>query len=266
MYKSLRLWGILILVGLTACATSPLGRRQIKLFSDQDVAQQGMLAFRQIAQKTPVSTDARINAFVGCVARAISAQSGYQANWNIKVFQSKEVNAFALPGGEIGVYTGMLNVIQNQDQLAAVLGHEVSHVVAGHANERMSDAYLTDAAMQLAGSSGRLGQAGMAALGLGAQVGILLPFSRTQESEADLLGLDLMARAGFDPRQAVDLWRNMMHAGGGRPPELLSDHPADERRIQQIQSRLPQDLPLYEQAQNNGRRPQCGVVPKPASS
>jgi len=264
MNKSLRLLGILGLIGLTACATSPLGRRQIKLFSDQDVAQQGRLAFRQIAQKTPVSADPRANAFVQCVARAITAQAGYQANWDIKVFQSKEVNAFALPGGEIGVYTGMLNVVQNQDQLAAVLGHEVSHVVAGHANERMSDAYLTDTAMQLAGSSGRLGQMGMAALGLGAQVGILLPFSRTQESEADLLGLDLMARAGFDPRQAVDLWRNMMRAGGGRPVELLSDHPADERRIQQIQSRLPLDLPIYEQAQQIGRRPQCGPVPKPA--
>lgn len=246
---------------IAACATSPLGRSQLKLYSDQDMAKMGALAFQQTAQKTPVTTDAKLTRFVGCVADAITRQANYQAQWNVKVFKSDEINAFALPGGEIGVYSGLFKVVRNQDQLAAVLGHEVSHVIAGHANERVSDQALTQAALQMAGASGAVGSGTMALLGIGAQVGILLPFSRTQESEADLLGLDLMSQAGFDPRQAVVLWQNMQQAAGNKPPELLSDHPADSRRIAQIQARLPQDLPVYQQAVEAGRTPKCGAVP-----
>lgn len=246
---------------LAACATSPLGRSQIKLYSDQDMAQMGALAFKQTIQKTPVATDAHLTRFVDCVAGAITRHANYQANWNVKVFKSDEINAFALPGGEIGVYSGLFKVVHNQDQLAAVLGHEVSHVIAGHANERVSDQTLTQSALQVAGAAGGLGTGTMALLGMGAQVGILLPFSRTQETEADLLGLDLMSRAGFDPRQAVLLWQNMQNAGGKKPPELLSDHPSDSRRIQQIQARVPQDLPIYKQAVASGQRPHCGAVP-----
>lgn len=246
---------------LVACATSPLGRSQLKLYSDQDMAKMGALAFEQTATKTPQSHDARLTAFVGCVAGAITRQTQYAAQWNVKLFQSDDINAFALPGGEIGVYSGLFKVVRNQDQLAAVLGHEVSHVIAGHANERVSDQALTQAALQMAGAAGGLGNGTMALLGMGAQVGVLLPFSRTQESEADLLGLDLMSRAGFDPRQAVLLWQNMQKAGGNKPAELLSDHPSDANRIQQIQARVPQDLPIYQQARSAGRAPNCGAVP-----
>ncbi len=221
----------------------------------------GALAFQQTASKTPTTRDTHLKAFVDCVAGAVTRQTHYQANWNVKVFQSDEINAFALPGGEIGVYSGLFKVVKNQDQLAAVLGHEVSHVIAGHANERVSDQTLTQSALQVAGIAGGLSSGTMALLGMGAQVGILLPFSRTQESEADLLGLDLMSRAGFDPRQAVILWRNMQTAGGKKPPELLSDHPSDSRRIQQIQDRVPQDLPIYQQALARGAAPNCGAVP-----
>jgi predicted Zn-dependent protease len=252
---------------LTACATSPLGRSQLKLFSDDDMAQMGVAAFAQTTKKTPVESGGQANAFVSCVARTITqtvaANAGYQANWEVKVFRSDEVNAFALPGGKIGVYTGIFKVVRNQDQLAAVLAHEVSHVVAGHGNERVSEQYATQSVVGIVGaiagddSGGTLAQA---ALGLGAQYGVLLPFSRAQESEADLLGLDFMSKAGFDPRQAVSLWQNMAQLGG-KPPEILSDHPSDETRIQQIEARLPQDVPLYEQARAAGRKPQCGAVP-----
>jgi len=253
---------------LAACATSPLGRSQLKLFSDDDMAQMGVAAFAQTAKQTPVESGGQANAFVDCVARnvtqAVAQSAGYQADWEVKVFRSSEVNAFALPGGKIGVYTGIFKVVRNQDQLAAVLAHEVSHVVAGHGNERVSQQYATQSVVGIVGAiaGDETGGGGLAqaALGLGAQYGILLPFSRAQESEADLLGLDFMSRAGFDPRQAVSLWQNMSQLGG-KPPEILSDHPSDETRVQQIQARLPQDVPLFEQARAAGRKPQCGAVP-----
>lgn len=246
----------------TGCATSPLGRSQLKLFSDDDMAQMGATAFTQTAQKTPVSTDGRTTAYVVCVANAITRELPTRTAWDVKVFDSKEVNAFALPGGKIGVYTGLLKVTQNQDQLAAVIGHEVSHVLAGHSNERVSQQAATNAGLQVAsialGDGGIASEAAMGALGLGAQYGILLPFSRAHESEADLLGLDLMSKAGFDPRQAVSLWQNMAKQGGDKPPEFASTHPADATRIEQIEARLPRDLPTYEQARAAGKRPRCG--------
>lgn len=246
---------------LTACATSPLGRSQLKLYSNQEMAKMGALTFEQTAKKTPLSQDVRLTRFVNCVADAITAQSHDAARWNVKVFQSDEINAFALPGGEIGVYSGLFKVVHNQDQLAAVIGHEVAHVLAGHANERASDQALTQSVLQVAGAGGGLSSGTMALLGLGAQVGVLLPFSRTQETEADLLGLDLMSRAGFDPRQAVMLWQNMAQAGGAKPPALLSDHPADAQRIARIRARIPQDLPIFLQARAAGRKPHCGPAP-----
>lgn len=248
-------------LALAACATSPLGRSQLKLFSKQKVAKMGALAFAQTVKETPVAHDAALTRFVQCVAGAITAQTNYAANWNVKLFKSDQVNAFALPGGEIGVYVGLFKVVQNQAQLAAVLGHEVSHVIAGHANERMSDATLAQLGMQMVGASGAVGAGTMALLGMGAQVGILLPFSRAQESEADLMGLDLMARAGFDPRQAVVLWQNMEKAGGKTPPALLSDHPSNASRIAQLRARVPQDMPIYKRAIAGHGAPQCGAVP-----
>ena len=236
-----------------ACATSPLGRSQFILVSDEEMAQTGAQSFALIAQKTPVSQNGSTVRYVSCVANTVTREMTANQAWDVKVFESKEVNAFALPGGKIGVYTGLLKVAKTQDQLAAVLGHEVSHVVARHSAERYSQS--------VAGSVG----AGV----LGAATGIdpqlygaagqllLLRFSRTQESEADLLGLDYMARAGFDPRGAVSLWRNMAALGGDKPAEILSTHPSDETRIQALEARLPQDILVYEQARVAGRRPLC---------
>ena len=157
----------------------------------------------------------------------------------------------------MGVYTGMLNVAENQDQLASVLGHEVGHVLAQHGNERASQPQLTNVALAAAAGSGYVDTATMQALGLGAQIGILLPYSRTHESEADVIGLDLMAEAGFDPRQAVQLWKNMEKAGGGAPPEFLSTHPASDTRIDNMLSKMAGALKTYNDARAKGRKPAC---------
>ncbi len=244
---------------LVACATSPLGRSQLKLYPDSDLDQMGVTAFAQTAKETPVTSNGQTTAYVNCVANAITREVG--GVWEVKVFESKDVNAFALPGGKIGVYTGLLKVTQSQDQLAAVIGHEVAHVIAGHSNERVSQQQVAGLGMgvaQLILGGGEGGGAVMSALGAGAQYGVLLPFSRAHESEADLLGLDYMAKAGFDPRAAVQLWRNMAQAGGQKPPEFASSHPSDETRIRQIEARLPQDLPVFQQSQASGKKPKCG--------
>ncbi|WP_206370176.1 M48 family metallopeptidase [Solimonas marina] len=254
-------WTALIcaLTFLGACATSPTGRRQLHLVSDAEVSQMGVTAFQEMKQKTPVTKSQEDSAFVQCVARAITAQVPNTpltpANWEVQVFDSKEINAFALPGGKIGVYTGLLKVTQNQDQLAAVLGHEVSHVLAGHSASRVSN----QMAAQFGGALISAGT-GMSSdlIGTGANYLLLLPFSRGDESEADILGMDLMARAGFDPSQSIALWQNMSKQAGQAPPELLSTHPSNQTRIADLQRHLTQDMPVYEQARAAGRRPACG--------
>jgi predicted Zn-dependent protease len=182
------------------------------------------------------------------------------------VFQDDTANAFALPGRKIGVHTGLLKVARNQDQLATVLGHEVGHVIARHSAERVSDQYATQLGAQGIGvllgavsdPSSPLHAGTMAVLGIGAQ-GVVLKFSRTHESEADLIGLDRMAAAGFDPRESVPLWQNMEAASkGARPPEFLSTHPSPETRIKDLQQRIPDALPIADQAHKQGRNPRCG--------
>ena len=254
---------VLIIAGLVACATSPLGTPQLKLFPDSQMAEMGASAFQQMQAKTPISDDGSTNAYVTCVADAITSVLRGNQEWEVKVFDEDEtVNAFALPGGKIGVYTGLLEIARTPDQLAAVVGHEVAHVLADHGNARMSAAVatqagLTAAQIYAAGSGGTTEQI-LGLLGLGAQVGVLLPYGRSQETEADLLGLDLMARAGFDPRESVDLWRNMAAAGGEGPPEFLSTHPSHDTRIENLTARMPHAVRIYQQAQTQGTVPACG--------
>ena len=246
---------------LAACATSPLGRSQLKLVSDSELNQLGATAFQETSKKTPVTTDGRTTAYVNCVANAIIREVG--GSWEVKVFASDDVNAFALPGGKVGVYTGLLKVTETPDQLAAVIGHEIAHVIAGHSNERVSQQQVTSVGLTMAQvlvGGGVGGDTLMSALGAGAQYGVLLPFSRAHESEADLVGLDYMAKAGFDPRQAVALWKNMAKAGGQKPPEFASSHPSDATRIRQIEERLPMDVPVYVQSLAAGKRPDCKRV------
>ncbi|PSJ45821.1 peptidase [Zobellella endophytica] len=224
----------------------------------------GESSFTQIKEQEKISTSRADTAYVQCIANQLVAEvpaSYGQSRWEVVVFDSPQVNAFALPGGKVGVYSGLLKVAKNQDQVAAVVGHEIAHVLARHSNERVSRTQLTN--MGLSAADLALGQSGlrqpaMAALGLGVQVGYLLPYGREQEAEADRLGLEMMARAGFNPEQSIDLWRNMSAAASGRqPPELLSTHPSHGTRIQELNAAMPSASALYQQARTQGKTPTC---------
>ena len=249
---------------VAGCQTSTLGRRQFKLMSDAYMSEQGFTAFAEISKQTPPSRDARTNAVVTCVANAITrtlAGAYVNRRWEVRVFADDTPNAFALPGGKIGVNTGLLRVARTQGQLAAVIGHEVAHVMEGHANERVSSELATKTALQMAAAiadaSNPVHGQMIGLLGAGVQVGVLLPYGRKHESEADLIGLDLMAKAGFDPHESIALWRNMSSAGGARSPEFLSTHPSHSSRIYELERRIPSTMPVYEDARARGRRPRC---------
>jgi len=248
---------------VAACVTSPLGRQRLLLFPDAEIAQLGVASFDKMKREMPLANDPVLESRARCVAGAIVAQleGGSARSWEIAVFRDDSPNAFALPGGKIGVNSGLFSVAQNQDQLATVIGHEVAHVVAQHANERVSTAFAAQTGLELAqaisGAPGGEQSQLLALLGLGAQVGILLPYGREQEREADLIGLDLMAAAGFDPRESIALWQNMAKAGGGQPPEFLSTHPSHGTRMQDLARRMPQALARAEEARQRGLRPAC---------
>lgn len=247
-----------LLAAVAGCGTSPTGRNQLLVFPADQLDAMGVQAFEEMRTQLTVESDPAINDYVRCVATAITNQvEDKGTSWEVVVFKDDNPNAFALPGGKMGVYTGMLKVAENQDQLASVLGHEVGHVLAQHGNERISQQQLTNVALGAAAGSGYVDPVTMQALGLGAQVGILLPYSRTHESEADIIGLDLMAQAGFDPRQSVQLWRNMEKAGGGAPPEFLSTHPASSTRIDNLLSKMVPALETYNAARAKGNKPNC---------
>lgn len=250
-------WLLAALVALlAACATSPTGRSQLMLVGDSQMAAAGQQLFAQMVQKQTVVRDPAINAQVNCVVDALTRELSpeWRHGWDVRIFDDKSPNAFALPGRKIGVHTGMLQLVQNNDQLASVIGHEIGHVLARHANERES----MGAVAQLGqGVAGQINPASAAIFGLGAQVGVMLPYSRTHEAEADVIGQDLMARAGFDPRESVRLWQLMGQQGGPRPPEFLSTHPATGTRMQGLNAHLQKTLPVYEQAVRAGKRPRC---------
>lgn len=241
---------------LQGCATVPItGRSQLRLISPEEEAQLGVAAFQQLqqsevkkgrvltAQEAPAE-HARIKAITDRVIAASGLANTYR--WEYMLINAPQtVNAAAIAGGRIIVYTGILPVAQTDGGLATILGHEVAHVMAHHTAERISQDQLVNLAGVAAGAAG-LGDLTMAALGLGAQVGILLPYGRKQESEADHMGLLLMAKAGYDPRESVGLWQRMNQAGGGRPPEFLSTHPNPENRIVNLQRLLPQALQYYQ--------------------
>ncbi len=253
---------------LISCATSPLGRRQLVGMPESQMNAMGAQSFEELKKQTPIEKNPAINAYVNCVASSITEAAKGQLSidrWEIVVFKSDQINAFALPGGKIGVYTGILPVLKTDAQLAAVLGHEVGHVIAQHGNERVSQSMIAQGGIVLADLfSGKMDpskkQLLMAGLGLGIQYGVLLPYGRTQESEADIIGLRLMSQAGFDPHQAIEVWNNMSAANSGKaPPEWMSTHPSDQTRIQNISSRMSEVWPMYQSAQNAGKRPHCSL-------
>ncbi|MEX2352690.1 MAG: M48 family metallopeptidase, partial [Gammaproteobacteria bacterium] len=216
----------------------------------------------EMKQQTPVSRDRRINTYVQCITDAILAEVPSRVSWEVTVFDDDAVNAFALPGGKIGVYTGLLKVADGQDQLAAVIAHEIAHVTADHSNARVSAAYATQTGLQLAQAMAGAASPQKAQLwgllGVGLQMGVLLPYGRGQESEADILGLEYMARAGFNPAASISLWENMGKAGGNQPPEFMSTHPSHQTRMRDLNNAMPGARQLFNQAVANGKRPQCG--------
>jgi len=245
--KSLIL-GLLALSLLTGCQESPTGRNQLSLVPDVVMADLGQQTFSEMKQQLPVLEDPGINRLARCIAQELvqAAATEYPSapmpeSWEVVVFRNDTPNAFALPGGKIGIHTGLLEVAQNPAQLATVIGHEVAHVLADHGNERLTQELGLKAALLLVGlfTESEIAEDQLQnALGIGAQLGITLPFSRAHESEADLMGLTIMARAGFRPDQSVELWRNMARASSEQPLEFLSTHPNHDTRIADLSARL----------------------------
>ncbi|MCB1192941.1 MAG: M48 family metallopeptidase [Leptospiraceae bacterium] len=241
-----------------SCASSPTGRWQLMMRSNDSMNEAGEEAFEQIKSKIPIDGSYSTNSYVKCISYALinaidqdTEELGIE-NWEIVVFKKDAINAFALPGGKIGVFTGIFQIARNKNQLAAVIGHEISHVLARHSHERSSQGIIT------AGFSiivGIITGIPIRAISSVSQLG-LLPFSRTHESEADEMGMDLMARAGFDPHGAVQVWQNMADARESSSPELLSTHPSDETRIEKLEENLDYALDLYQSA---GNRPSCSM-------
>ena len=254
---------------LSSCGSVPLtGRRQLNLVSDGEILSASATQYKQFISQSQLSSNTTYNAKVTQVGRRLAAatnaylkQNGYESmlsslSWEFNVVDSKQVNAFCMPGGKIVVYTGLLNLVGNgphsDDELAAVMGHELSHALAKHANERISNQLLLQAGGKILGAavnarSQLLGGLINQAYGLGAQVGVMLPFGRKQEYEADKMGLVLMAMAGYDPRYAVNFWQKMSASkGGAQQNELLSTHPSDTNRIKEIQAYLPNALKYYQ--------------------
>ncbi len=263
-----RLLGLLFLgLGVAACSTTMTGRRQLTLIDDAKMDEMGLAAFASLKQQGELSQDVMVNDYVQCVATAIlevipPGAGPKNGKWEALVFEDPTPNAFALPGGKIGVHTGMLDVATTPGQLAAVLGHEVGHVLLRHGNERMSQSILADTA--ISASSAAAGAAApeyqkliVGGLGVGAQYGVLLPFSRKHEVEADQVGQTFMAQAGFYPVEAITLWQRMAEAGNEAPEQWQSTHPSDQTRIARLQRNLPRAMRAYEKARAAGKDPAC---------
>jgi predicted Zn-dependent protease len=235
-----------------ACQTVPdTNRSQMILLPESTELQMGLQSYQDVLKKSKVSSDTAATEQLQRVGRRIAeatARTDYQ--WEFHLIEDKQVNAFCLPGGKVAVYTGILPVTQDETGLAAVVGHEVAHAIARHGGERVSQGLLVQSGLTatqvaLSRNDPATVQAVTSLLGAGATVGVVLPWSRSQESEADHLGLTYMAKAGYDPTAARDLWVRMQKAGGSRQPEYLSSHPAPATRIAQIESWLPEALKYY---------------------
>lgn len=257
-FHALRMLACLLAACLlvSGCATVPeTGRRQLLLTSAQQETQLGLTEFQKLKQSTPVSTNAALTTMVRRVGERIAAVAPLPGSqWEFVVFQDdKTVNAFCLPGGKVGIYTGILPITRDESGLATVIGHEVAHAVARHGGERMSEALLIEFGGMILDEAMRKNSEGaramaLGAYGIGSSLGVALPHSRQHELEADHLGLLYMARAGYDPRSAVEFWRRFAEYNdkrGGQPPQFLSTHPVDSTRITQLEQEIPRALEEY---------------------
>lgn len=271
---SILLGGLLLWV---ACGTVPItGRQQVLLVSDHEVLSASLAQYRDYMSTAPRSSDYSRSAMVTRVGQRIALateqylrQNGLASEisnfaWEFNLVNDDQVNAFCMPGGKIVVYEGLLKLVESEDELAVVVGHEVAHAVAKHSNERMSQQMLTQYGGQILGAAVSEKSAlvqGLAAqlYGLGSQYGVTLPFSRKHESEADYMGLVLMTIAGYNPNVAIGFWQKMS-ADGGSVPEFMSTHPSDATRIKDIRKELPLIKKKYQQTKNV----QKNVTPKAA--
>jgi len=230
----------LAILPLSGCETNEtLGRSQFLLVDNADLEPSALQGWQELMKTSKVSSDAALTRRVRTVGARIVAAAGYDpAGWEYVLFQDDQPNAFVIPGNKVGVNTGLFKVVKNDDQLAAVLGHETAHVLGKHAAERYSQQVGTQIALQTAAgaTSGRTQQVIANYGGMGAQLGLLLPYSRKHELEADCIGVDIMVKAGYKASEAIALWRNMQALNQGKPPEFLSTHPSDDTRIAQLEA------------------------------
>lgn len=235
---------------LSACATAPVtGRPQLLLVPEQQVDQMGAVAYQQELSKHRIDSNPQQVAQVRRVGERLAAAANkpnYRWEFNV-IDDPSQINAFALPGGKVAVYSGLLNLGVSDAELAAVLGHEIGHVIAHHSQERLSEQMGTNLILSVLSGSSRMSPQTVQALDTAMGIGVGLPFERRQESEADLIGLDLMAKACYDPHAALSFWEKMMAATRNlpRPPALLSNHPSDQSRIQAIRAAIPRFMPIY---------------------
>jgi predicted Zn-dependent protease len=247
---------------LSGCSTVPLtGRKQLKLVSDSTMIAQSAVSYQEVIAEGPLSANPQQTQQVQQVGQRIAAAveryladnnqssliEGFQ--WEFNLIDKDEPNAWCMPGGKVVFYTGILPYTKDDAGLAVVMGHEIAHAIAGHGAERVSlqlGQQGIGVLLAMASSESDYHEAIMTVYGVGSQLGGILPYSRLHESEADRLGLIFMSMAGYDPNAAVDFWGRMAASGGEKPPEFLSTHPSDERRIQQIQSHLPEALQYFQ--------------------
>ncbi|QIK55863.1 M48 family metallopeptidase [Dysgonomonas sp. HDW5B] len=276
MMKNIFLYSIAILfLALSSCSSVPLtGRKQVLLVSDQEVLTLSLQEYGEFMKTAPKSTDKANTALVNKVGRNIAnaVETYLKANgmesmlseyaWEFNLVKSPEVNAFCMPGGKIVVYEGILPITKDETGLAVVLGHEVAHAVAKHANERMSQQMLQQyggaaLGVALSGTSSTVQTVANSVYGLGAEYGVMLPYSRKQELEADKLGLIFMAMAGYNPQEAEGFWTRMSNkSGGASVAEFQSTHPSDETRIKKIREALPEAMKYYKGSTGNSTKTQ----------
>jgi len=237
-------------LALVACEQAPVtGRKQLVLMSDSQATEMGLTAYKKILKENKLSTDKTQIERVRRVGKRIAVASGRtDLQWEFNVIQDDSPNAFALPGGKVGVNTGLFKVAKNDDQLAAVMAHEVGHAIARHGSERMSQQMAVQVGLAGLGMTGGTAAQYSELAAMAATLGVILPFSRTQEAEADHIGVIMMAKAGYDPRASVTLWENFAKLGGSRQPEFLSTHPAPVSRIKNLQALMPEAMAIYQKS------------------
>lgn len=231
--------------GVASCAyNAEIGRKQLLFVDNAQMAKLSASAWTDLLKKEKRITNSSANRRVENIgSRIVSAANQTQINWQYEVFDSDDLNAFVLPGGQVGVYRGLLDKVENDDQLAAVLGHETGHVTARHGAERYSQQIAAGvggavAQVAIAKSDTKYKRELAGVLGMGVTFGIILPYSRKHELEADRIGVDYMVKAGYRPQQAVELWKLMSTSGKQKPPEFMSTHPSDETRIRELEQHI----------------------------